>query len=367
MKITEIEAIPVSIPLKTDFGISGGVQTMAEHVIVKLHTDEGIVGLGEAATSPQYGEETPESVYYTIKCYLEPALKGADPTNLALLHKIMDSAVHGNTFAKAAIDLAAYDVTGKYLGVPVYTLLGGKFKGKIPVGQSIGIKEPKKAVEEVLEYVKEGFQSIKVKIGNDPEGDVKRVGMIREAIGYDIPLRVDANQGYSPDVAIKTLKAMEKYDLLLVEQPVPRWDLFGMAKVCEALDTPVLADETVYTPEDAINVVRMNAADIINIKIMKPGGLYKSLKIAAIAEAANIPLAIGSMVEMGVGTAAGAHFASACKNVNYPCDVKGPSLMVDDILKEPVIIKDGFTHVPEGPGLGIELDEDKIKKYRMDF
>ena len=367
MKITGVETIPVSIPLKTDFGIAGGTQLLAEHVIVKLITDEGIVGLGEAATMPKYGEETPQSVVSTIKYYLEPALVGLDLSNIGMLHKVMDSEIHGNTYAKAAIDIAAYDALGKYLDVPVYMLLGGKFMDKIPVGQSIGIKDPETAIKEVKEYVNEGFQSIKVKIGLDPAGDIERVGMIREAIGFDIPLRVDANQGYSPDAAIKTLKAMEKFDLLLVEQPVPRWDIFGMAKVCDAIDTPVLADETVYTPQDAINVVRMNAADIINIKIMKPGGLYNSRKIACIAEGANIPLAIGSMVEMGVGTAAGAHFAASCSNVRYPCDVKGPSLMVDDILDEPVVIKEGFTYVPEGPGLGVRLDEDKIEKYRINF
>lgn len=367
MKIRDIEVVPVSIPFNIAFRVPGGEVPAADHSIVKVHTDDGVYGIGEAATIAAYSEETVYSTYAILTRVLAPLLIGHDPRNIGSIHEVMDQAVHANYFAKAAIDLACYDILGKSLGVPVHTLLGGAFRDRILVGQSIGIKDAETAAADAVRYVQQGFHSIKIKIGIDPKADLERVAAIRDAVGPDVDLRVDANQGYSVDTAVKTLRAMESYDLLLVEQPVPRWDIDGMAHVAHVLDTPVLADESVFTPSDAIAIVRKQAADILNIKIMKPGGLYGSLKIAGIASGANLPLAIGSMVEMGIGTAAGAHFAAACRDVRYPCDVKGPSLLKDDILQEPVRIEGGYTYVPEGSGLGVDWDDDKVAHYRMDL
>ena len=364
MKIRQITTYGVSIDFKTALNISGGTNPKANHILVRIETDEGIYGWGEAAPIPQYSDESMESVKAIIDKYLTPLLLGQDPANLARVHETMGQ-IKGNPFAKGAIDIACYDILGKSLGVPVYTLLGGRYRDRIVIGQSVGIKSIEQMVREAVQYAEEGFQSIKIKVGLNPQEDIRRVREIRKAIG-DLPIRVDANQGYRLDEAIYTFTRMEEYDLLLAEQPIARWDLQGMAELCRLLRTPVLADESLFSLQDAINLIRYQAADIFNIKIMKPGGLYPSLKIAAIAEAAEIPLSIGSMIEMGVGTAAGAHFAAAVKHLDYPSDVKGPTLMVDDILQVPVRMEKGYTYVPEGPGLGIDVDMEKVKRYRAD-
>lgn len=365
MKIRDIKTYSIALPLNTDLNISGGAFNKAKRVLVKIETDEGIYGWGEAAPIPQYSEETMESVKSVIDHYLTPMLIGQDPSNLANIHSTM-SRIKGNNFAKAAIDFACYDITGKALNVPVYTLLGGKYRDKVAIGQSIGIKDLNQAVKDAVAYVEEGFQSIKIKVGMDPDKDIETVKYIRNAIG-DVPIRVDANQGYRLDQAIYCLTRMEEYNLLLIEQPVQKWDLNGMAELCRILRTPILADESLFTIHDAINLIRHKAADIFNIKIMKPGGLYPSLKIASAAEAADIPLSIGSMIETGVGTAAGAHFAAAVKNLEYPSDIKGPSLYRDCILQEPVKIERGYTYVPEGPGLGIDVDLEKLAHYQVNL
>lgn len=368
IEITGVETIPISIPYSIDFDVAGGGMATADHVLVRLHTDADIVGLGESSPSPFFAAETMHGVVTAIEDHIAPAIEGLNPLNLTRIHQTMDTAIKGNPFAKTAIDIACYDVAGTALDVPVSTLLGGRVREKFEVGQSIGIKEIDQAVKDAEMYVDDwGFNSIKVKVGKDPKLDIERTKAIVDAVGDRVPIRVDANQGYRADQAISVFTKLEDdCDLLLVEQPVSRHDLAGMQRVTEALTTPVLADETVFSPYDAIDVVRYGAADIINIKIMKAGGLFRSRQIADIAAGAQMPLAIGSMVEMGVGTAAGAHVAATLPHAEYPSDVKGPSLHEVSVLEEPVRIEDGYTYVPEGPGLGVALDEEVISEYRVD-
>lgn len=368
MEITDVETIPVSVPYSIDFDIAGGGMATADHVLVRLSTDEGVVGVGEASPSPFFASETVDSVVAAIDDHLAPAVTGERPANRSAVHEAMGDAIKGNPFAKTAVDVACYDAAGKHLGAPVSTLLGGRVRDRIQVGQSIGIKPTDEAVADALTYVEDwGFDSIKVKVGKDPEADVERTKAIAEAVPDRVSVRVDANQGYRADEAVRVFTELEAAcDLLLVEQPVSQHDLAGMARVSDALTTPVLADETVFSPQDATDVVVHEAADIVNIKIMKAGGLFRSRQIADVAAGAELPLAVGSMVEMGVGTAAGAHFAATLPHAVYPSDVKGPSLHEDSVLAEPIRIEDGYTHVPEGPGLGVELDEEVIEEYRLD-
>lgn len=365
MIIKKIEAIPVSVPLNKPFIISTGEMRTLDHVIVKVHTDEGVVGVGESAPVPIFSEESQEDVKTAIDKYISRFLIGEDIFNVEKLLEKMDKAVQGHSYAKAGIELALWDAMGKALKVPVYKLLGGLYREKVPVVWIIGIGTSEQMAEEAKEYVQKGFDSIKVKIGINPQQDIKNVAAVREAVGDDVKIRVDANQGYTSDVAIKTLRKMERYDLELIEQPVPRWDLKGMARVAKTLDTPVMADESVFTPEDAIKVIQEEAADIINIKIMKPGGLYNAKKIASIAESAGIPCLVGSMIELGVGTAACAHFACATKNIRYPCEFIGPMMTKDDILDSPYMPKNGFIEIKKEPGFGVNLDEDKVMKYTV--
>lgn len=365
LEIERIESIPVSVPMTTDFSISGGGEMEPTHVLVRVHTAAGVVGLGEASPKSFFSSETAASVIDAVD-RMEDQLVGSSAGRLTAVHQTMDAAIRGNPFAKTAIDIACHDALGKHLGVPVSTLLGGRVRDSIPVGQSIGIKSIPKAVAEAERYVYEdGFTSVKVKVGKDSDADEARIRAIVDAVGEEVPIRVDANQGYTADVAVPLFRRLERdVDLLLVEQPVARDDIEGMRKITRALETPVLADESSFSPQDAYTVVHRNAADIVNIKIMKAGGLVPSSRIAAMAAAAQYPLAVGSMVELGVGTAAGAHFAATLPHATYPSDVKGTTLFADRILTEPLKIADGHTTVPSGPGLGVELDGGKVEEHR---
>lgn len=364
--IEKLEAVPVSVPFNTDFEVAGGGTEAPEHVLVRLHTTEG-VGLGEAAPKPFFSSETCQSVLGAID-RLEDALIGVDATNLNRVHRTMSGTLKGNPFAKTAIDTACHDVWGRTLGVPVSVLLGGRVREEISVGQSIGIKPTEEAVADAERYVyEEGFSSIKVKVGDPAEQAAERVRAVADAVGDDVPLRVDANQGYTVDVAVPLFSRLEReVDLLVVEQPVGRDDREGLKSVTAALETPVLADESVFSPADAFSVAATRSADAINIKLMKAGGLRPAARIGDVAAAADLRVAVGSMVELGVGTAAGAHLAATLPNLGYPSDVKGPSLFADTVLRNPLDIADGGTPVPDGPGLGVDLDADQIDRYRVD-
>lgn len=364
MKITKIESIPVSIPLVKPYVISRGSIATLDHIITRIHAQDGITGIGEAAPCHGLREETQEDMKVIIDSYLAPTILGKEAYDFESIISAMDFSVTGHTVAKSAIELALWDIMGKSLRLPTHALLGGLYRERVPVVWALGIGEAREMANEAREYVRKGFTTIKVKIGTNPERDLKNVSEVRNAVGSSIEIRVDANQGYTPDRAIKVLRKMERYELELIEQPVAKHDLVGMARVAKALDTPVAADESVFTPQDAMSVVRMEAADIINIKVMKVGGLYKSKKIAAIAEAGSIPCLIGSNIEMGVGTAAGAHLAAATANAEYPCELVGTSMTVDDVFAERYAAEGGFIDVPKSPGLGFELDPAKLRRYQ---
>ena len=370
MKITGIELIPVEIPYKRPFVITGGAMDTKECVILRIETDEGIEGIGEGTGIPEYSGETVEGIYHTLNKYLKPAIIGENPLNIEKITLNLKKAIYKNRYAKAAIDMALYDLVGKIFNTPVYNLLGGMVHEKVPLGWSIGMKDEDEMVKEVQKFQKKGFQSIKVKIGIDIKNDVENVRLVREAIGPDIYMTVDGNQGYSFDKAVKVLKKMEKYDLNYIEQPLPLWNLEGMARLTRELDTPILADESLTTLEDAYNLVRHEACDIFNIKIIKPGGLNPSKKIAAVGEASGIPCLVGSNIEMGIGTAASAHFAASTPNILYPSEIVGAALLKDDIIKETMYTEEklqGFIELTDSPGLGVTLDEKKLVRYGKDI
>jgi len=364
--IERIETFPVSVPFNTDFEVAGGGTEAPEHVFVKLHTSQG-VGIGEAAPKPFFSPETCGSVLSAVD-RLKTALEGIDATNPTRVQREMAAGIRGNPFAKTAIEMACYDVWGRTMGVPVSDLLGGRVRDTIRVGQSVGIKAVEAAVADAERYVfEEGFDSIKIKIGDPPADAAARVRAVADAVGDEASIRVDANQGYTADVAVPLFSELEQdVDLLVVEQPVGREDRGGLASVTAALNTPVLADESVFSPEDAFSIAANRRADALNIKLMKAGGLRPALRIGSVAAAANYRVAVGSMIELGVGTAAGAHLAASLPNLGYPCDTKGPSLFADTVLRDPLTIDDGRTVVPDDPGLGVRLDPDKINRYRTD-
>jgi muconate cycloisomerase len=384
MKITEIETIPIRLPTRRVHQWASLTTPIGVYIIIKLHTDDGWVGLGEAPVLKDWGGdygkyfgETPQTTIHIINDILLPALKGQDPRKFEVIHEFMDKAVKGYPYAKAAIDMALYDVAGKALGVPAYQFLGGCFRDRISIAHSLGLMEIEKALEEALEAKSEGVKTIKLKGGVDPKRDVELVRRIRDSLGPETKICVDANQGYpTPKVAAQVIKAMAQYDLLYMEQPVEGID--QMAEVAKRVDTPIMADESAWTPQDVLEIAQKKAADIISLYTTKPGGIFKAKKVAAVAEAAGLKCNVNGSVETGVGNAANIQLAASTAVVEFDCVVpvstpkdagrKGIAGIYyqDDIVTERFDFSDGNISVSMKPGLGIELDEDKLKHYRLD-
>jgi muconate cycloisomerase len=383
MKISKIETIPIRLPTRRVHQWASLTTPIGVYVIIKLHTDEGLIGLGEAPVLKDWGGdhgryfgETPQTTIHIINDILAPALAGQDPRRFESIHTAMDKAVKGYPYCKAAIDAALYDVVGKALNLPAYQLLGGLCRDRVPIAHSLGLMEIEKAVEEAMQAKSEGVKTIKLKGGVDRKRDVELVKRIREAIGPDVNICVDANQGYpTAKAAVRTIKAMEEYDLLYMEQPVEGID--QMAEVARRVDTLIMADESAWTPEDVVEIARKKAADLVSIYTTKPGGLFKAKKVAAVAEASGLKSNVNGSVETGVGNAANVHLAASTAVVTYGCVVpvstpkgKGKGGVAgiyyqDDIITEPFEYADGDVIVSSKAGLGIELDEDKLKQYRM--
>jgi L-alanine-DL-glutamate epimerase-like enolase superfamily enzyme len=280
----------------------------------------------------------------------------------------MDKTVYGLHFAKAAVDIACYDIMGKQLGLPVYTLIGGRFHKTVPVTWVLGIDSVETNAEQAQAAVGKGYTTLKIKVGSDAEYDVKRIEAIRNAVGDDIVIRIDANQGYKPKEAIKTLQKMEKYDLQCVEQPVNKLDLKGLAEVQHAQNVPVMTDEAVYAFEDLVRIIDMEAASIINIKLARVGGIMRGKKIAHMAEAAGLSCMLGCMLEIGPGIAAAAHVAASTPNVDVESDLIGHLYHKKDIIEGSgdtvLAIKDGRLDIPEKPGLGVTVLEERLQEFR---
>jgi muconate cycloisomerase len=289
----------------------------------------------------------------------------------------MDLAVKGYPYAKTAVDEALYDIKGRALGVPVYELLGGLYREEIPVAHSLGWMEYEEATSEAAAAVAEGIKTIKIKVGRSEGYDVGVVRQVRDTIGDEVDIVVDANQGWpTPKYAIRVLRQMEEYGIRYAEQPVE--GIARMAQVAQAVDVPIMADESAWTPQDVLEIAERRAADMISLYTTKPGGLFKAKKVAAVAEAAGLPLNVNGSHETGVGNAANLHLVASTAAVteagvfpvttiegDQPTEMAG-KMYLDDIVTRPFVYRDGHLVVPSTPGLGIELDEDKVDKYRAE-
>ena len=311
-----------------------------------------------------------------LENHLIEAVKGLDPRAMAALHEAMDKAVKGNPYAKAAIDMACYDIAGKAANVPAYTLLGGQFRDRIEVAHSLGIMPIDKCVDEAAEAIEEGAKTLKCKTGLDSERDVRVVQELRERLGDEVRIRVDGNEGYA-DVweAIRVTRRQEEYDILLCEQPV--MGALPLARVAERIDVPVMADESAWTVHDILELAEHNAAACFSCYVTKPGGLFRAVQQANIAQSLGMFCDIGGSIESGIGCAANLHLGAALPIATLPsvCPVAkpegadGPSVAgiyyLDDLITEPLRFEDGCVLVPDGPGLGVEVDEGKLEKYAV--
>ncbi|OGG56878.1 MAG: hypothetical protein A3F84_10840 [Candidatus Handelsmanbacteria bacterium RIFCSPLOWO2_12_FULL_64_10] len=369
MKITHIETIPIRVPLNPRRAIRGsrGYHTVSPFLLLKVHTDAGITGLGEVSCTPNWSGEDQVTAAHYVRDFLAPLLQGEDPTGVERLTVKLRTGIAQNPFTKSALEMALWDILGKSVGLPVYRLLGGAVRDFVTTKFSVSGLEPEKAAEIAAWAVGFGFKTMKVKVGIDPEQDIARVRAVREAIGPNIRLGVDANGGWSPRVAIQTIRRLYDYNIYFVEQPVPPLDVAWMADVRDHVQVPVMADESVYTPQDALALVRAGAADVLSAYVGK-GGIGPARKVAAVAEAAGLTCTVGSNLELGVGSAAMIHLAMATPGIGaeeFPCDIIGPLFYEDDVLKEPLSIKGGEARPFERPGLGVELDDAKVERYRV--
>lgn len=364
MKIKQIEAIPFRIPYRAPlkWGLSGYLEA-AEHVLVRVYTEEGITGQAEATPRPTIYGESQVSIFYAIKNWFAPLLVGLSIYHLEKIWAKLDT-IYWNPTAKGAIDLAVWDAQAKAQNLPLWEVLGG-FTDRLSVSWMLGIRPLEEMVQEALEMRTQGFKAFKVKVGIDPEKDIQVVKALRENLGPEVMIYADANMAYEPDLAIKTIRKMEEYGLAFIEEPVPISKERARLKVARAISIPIMGDESVFTPHDVAREIELGAIGIMSIKTPRTGYTL-SQKIIHLAEIAGIPCLMGTQAETGLGTLASAHFGSAHKNVSYPSEISFFLCLKDDLLAEPICLKDGIVELPQRPGNGAVIDEGKLKKYRMD-
>ncbi|MDD3425481.1 MAG: dipeptide epimerase [Aminobacterium sp.] len=326
MKIVSIQTGNMSLPLKKPFKTAVRSVNSINDVVVKIETDAGVVGYGEAPPTGKITGDTTGAILGAINDHIRPSLIGKDAEDLEGNLQALHECIIGNTSAKAALDMALFDIWGKSLHAPLYRLFGGN-KKSIETDVTISVNEADEMAKDAINAVNGGYKILKIKVGKETEKDFDRIRAIREAIGYDVKIRIDANQGWQPSEAVRILTRMEDagFDIELVEQPVKAHDLGGMAYVTASTYIPVVADESAWSPEDALEILKRKAADMINIKLMKCGGLSNAIKIIAISEIFGAEVMLGSMLEGQISASAAVHLALAKSNITR-IDIDGPLL-----------------------------------------
>ena len=363
MKITALRATPVRIPRPTAFVSSLGTHAATENAVIEIETDAGLTGIGESSS---IWDRMGPGCADDINGLLAGLLIGRDATRIRELTDLMDAHLDRAQPAKAGIEMALWDLLGKSVGAPVFQLLGGAVRDKVELSRSLSMGTVEQVVEQAERLVGEGYLTLKMKVGRDPTSDHENLEALRSRFP-DLKLRVDANMGWrNPKEAVRHIRDLEAFNIELVEQPLHGSDLEGMRFVREHVGVPIMADESVWTPSDAMACVRAGAADVFNVYVAEAGGIGPASRIFGIADAARLTCIIGSMPEFGIGTSAQAHLAFAMPNIGYGSDVNGFVYHQDDIVDHDLRIEDGHLLPPTSPGLGVRLDADRLARYRMD-
>ena len=360
--VRSVDVFPTKLHLKEPFRVAYEVEEDAWNILVRLTTAEGEVGWGNACPDPEVTGETPASVLKTLR-KLTPRVVGEDAHRINRVNYIMEEVVGGNLTAKAGVNLALYDILGKEAGLPVTKMLGG-FKDRIQTSISIGILPLEETVGKAKAHVAQGFKVLKLKCGLDPEDDIRRAIAVREAVGRDILLRLDANQGYDVGTALRVVDALENIygvDIELIEQPTPAGELAQLKEVTGASSVPIMADESVQSILDTFVVTAGQMADLINIKLMKTGGITGALRVNHIAQAGGIPAMVGCMSESIVSVAAGLHFACSQRNIEY-ADLGSHFDFERDLAKGGASFEEGYLYPLDRPGYGLEVDEAYVEE-----
>lgn len=354
MNIQDIRLGTIEVPLLKPFKTALRSVDRIVSTVLRVETDTGEVGWGEAYPNGPVTGETHESVRGAIRRYLLPAIAGRPVENLEGLFAALHGSCVGNSSAKAGVDMAVYDLFGKRFGLPLFRLLGGD-ANETTTNLTISVNPLDEMVRDSVEAVTRGFTALKIKVGRDPKLDVERIRAIRAAVGEGVIIRVDANQGWTARESIQIMHELEAADLgiELVEQPVPAKDFTGLKRVKDSIATPVLADESVFSAQDALKLIEMGAADYLNIKLMKAGGIHPALRICAIAEAAHVECFMGCMLETKLGVTAAAHLACG-KRIVTRCDLDSPMLCREDPVEGGAKLDGARLLLPEKPGLGVD-------------
>ncbi len=353
MKIIHLESWPVSMKLSEPYTIAYETIQEATNVFLRIETDKGIAGYGCAAPDLQITKETPESVIQGLKDIVPPLVKGSDPLRASMLLERLNIALQSQPSTLAAVDMALHDILGKACGLPLWKVLGG-FRDRIKTSVTIGILPESETVFRALERVAQGFRCLKIKGGIDVDSDIAKILKVREAVGKEIELRFDANQGFSVEQALKFFESTRKANLELIEQPTPvgQPDLLG--RVTSSVQIPVMADESLMTLRDAFRLARRDLVDMVNVKLMKVGGISVAIQINAVARSAGLEVMVGCMDETALSIAAALHFALARPNVAY-ADLDGHLDLIDDPTQGAVILRNGILYPTNLPGLGFDI------------
>jgi len=345
-----------------------GTTNFQENVLVKLTTETGETGWGEAPHMVGHSQkgETPATVRVLLRDKLVPAVLGLDPLNIAQLALAMDRAVPANLRAKGAVVMAAYDLMGHATGQPVSALLGGRVRETIPLSWSLPITDERSLLDEAAATLERGWRILKVKAGRpDPRDDAHVVRSLRKSVGDEISIRVDANQAYGVKSAIRAAAEFAEAGVEFFEQPVHRYDVAALAEVRAHSAIPIMCDESAQTPEELLAVIRARAIDCASIYVIGAGGLQRSKQMADLVEAANLRGYVGGALESGLGASAGVHLAAASPAIDLGCEMSGQFLLEDALTTEPLELRDGELVVPNGPGLGVNVDEERIAALRV--
>lgn len=382
-RVRAVEAISVQLPVRREWLWRGLGEPLGRWVIVRVHTDSGLIGLGEATPLPDWGGdsgryygETPQTVMPIVTEYLAPAIVGLDPWDVERALQRMDARVKGHPYAKAAVEMALHDLRGKLADVPLYQLLGGATRDGVQIAHMLGIMPAEEAAREAAAAMAEGITAFQIKGTGDYRRDAEVIRRVREIVGSDVMLRLDANQGYpEPKLAVKAVEEFRLAGADLIEQPTE--GVRQMTTVRAQSGVRIMADESCWRAEDAAEIGALAAADAISIYIAKAGGITPAQRVAAVAAAYGLPCDVNGSLESGIGNAANVHFAVATPAVSLAsvipvsapkgtgCEVAG-RYYTDDLVVEPFPYRDGFVLPPPGPGLGVQLDEDKLRAYTVD-
>ncbi len=356
LQIISIEIYKLSIPLKQPFVISLGPQYDADNIVIKIKTREGITGWGECSPYMSINGESMDTCFIVAQ-YLAKALKGKDALQIEDCITAMDRIITRNESIKSAFDMALYDIAAQHAQLPLYKFLGGAKNKIISTDMTVGLGTPEKMAKEAMEYKAAGFPSIKVKLGTNTVDDVARIKAIRTAIGNELPLRIDANQGWAVDTAIATLNALAVYDIEHCEEPIAKWNYMQLPHVRKNSPIKIMADESCFDHHDAERLAKLNACDYFNVKLGKSGGIFNALKIVEVAKANSLQLQVGCFMESRLAITALVHFAYASDLIVH-YDLDTPLMLKEDpVIGGMKFTKNGVVEIDESIGIGATIDE----------